>query len=121
MRARKSTRVLAGLVLGIGLAISVTAQRTPLSGDTAELSTAPSRVLEYVDDARLVKLTGNVHPMARSEFDMGRVDPNKLLERVVMVLKRSPEQEAALAAFNKQQYDHKSPDSTRERLGYAGL
>jgi len=48
--------------------------------------------------------------MAQAKFEKGRLDPNKLLERLVLVLKRSPEQEAALAAFNERQYDPKSPD-----------
>src|SRR5438045_2229074 len=114
MRIRRFTQVLAGLFLGIGLAIPATAQQSILSGESAENQMVPpriiDRVVDYVDDARPVRLTGNVHPMARADFDMGRVDSNKLLQRVVMVLKRSPEQEAALAAFNEQQYDPNSPD-----------
>jgi len=114
MRTRRFTQVLAGLFLGIGIAIPVTAQHSSLSRDRAEFEAAPPRVMdrvvEQVDDARRVRLSGNVHPMARAQSDMGRVDSNKLLERVVMVLKRSPEQEAALAAFNERQYDPSSPD-----------
>jgi subtilase family serine protease len=112
MRIRRFTQVLAGLVMGIGMVIPATAQS--LSGENAENQTVPpqviDRVVDHVDDARLVRLAGNVHPMARPESDKGRVDSNKLLERVVMVLKRSPEQEAALAAFNERQYDPNSPD-----------
>src|ERR1700722_13134981 len=70
----------------------------------------PSRVVEAVDDRRLATLTGNVHPEARPQYDMGRVDPQLRLERLVLVLKRSPEQEKALAEFNERQYDPKSPD-----------
>ena len=114
MRIRRFTQVLAGLFLGVGLAIPATAQESSLTGESAETQSVPPRVLDrvvdQVDDARLVKLSGNVHPMARPESDKGRVDSNKLLERVVMVLKRSPEQDAALAAFNERQYDPNSPD-----------
>ena len=114
MRIRRFTQVLAGLFLGIGTAIPATAQEMSLAGDYAETRAVQPRVMDrvvdVVDDSRRVSLTGNVHPMARTEFDMGRVDSNKLLERVVMVLKRSPEQEAALAAFNERQYDPTSPD-----------
>jgi hypothetical protein len=35
------------------------------------------RVVEQVDDSKRVRLAGNVHPMARTEFDKGRVEPNK--------------------------------------------
>jgi hypothetical protein len=114
MRIKRFTQVLAGLFLGIGLAIPATAQQPSLSGDGAEFEAVQShvmdRVVEQVDDAKRVRLAGNVHPMARPESDMGRVDSNKLLERVIMVLKRSPEQDAALAAFNERQYDPSSPD-----------
>ena len=102
------------MILGIGITIPAAAQELNLSGESAPPQGLPprvtDRVVEPVDDAKLARLSGNVHPMARRESDMGRVDSNKLLERVVMVLKRSPEQEAALAAFNERQYDPKSPD-----------
>jgi Pro-kumamolisin, activation domain/Abnormal spindle-like microcephaly-assoc'd, ASPM-SPD-2-Hydin len=98
----------------MGMAISAMAQTSGPSDDRAGFEAAPARVtdrvVEQVDDAKRVRLAGNVHPMARTEFDRGRVDSNKLLERVVMVLKRSPEQDAALAAFNERQYDPNSPD-----------
>jgi Pro-kumamolisin, activation domain/Abnormal spindle-like microcephaly-assoc'd, ASPM-SPD-2-Hydin len=114
MRIRRFTQVLAGLFLGIAAAMPATARTSGPSDDRAEFETVSSRVIdrvvEQVDDAKRVRLAGNVHPMARTEFDMGRVDSNKLLERVVMVLKRSPEQEAALTAFNERQYDPNSPD-----------
>ena len=114
MRIRRFTQVLAGLFLGVGLAIPAAAQESSLTGESAETQSVPprvsDRVVDRVDDARLVKLNGNVHPMARPESDKGRVDSNKLLERIVMVLKRSPEQDAALAAFNERQYDPNSPD-----------
>ncbi len=114
MRIKRFTQVLAGLFLGVGLAISAAAQESSLTGESAETQSVPprvsDRVVDRVDDARLVKLNGNVHPMARPESDKGRVDSNKLLERIVMVLKRSPEQDAALAAFNERQYDPNSPD-----------
>jgi subtilase family serine protease len=70
----------------------------------------PSRVVQHVDDARLSRLTGNTHPLAQKQFDKGLVDPDKLLARMVLVLKRSPEQEAALAAFNERQYQPGSAD-----------
>ncbi len=73
-------------------------------------SGTPSRVVGQPDDTRLVRLPGNTYPGVRPELDKGPVDQNKLLQRMVLVLKRSPEQEAALAAFNERQYDPKSPD-----------
>jgi subtilase family serine protease len=76
-------------------------------------SPIPSRVIEHVDNTKLSRLNGNVHPLAQKKFDQGLVESSKLLERVVLVLKRSPEQEAALAAFNERQYRPGSPDFHR--------
>ena len=70
----------------------------------------PSRVVEHVDDTRLVRLPGNTQLMARQRYDKGLVDPAKELDRIMLVLKRSPEQEAALTAFNERQYDPQSSD-----------
>ena len=110
MRIKTFTQSLVCLILGIGVLIPATAQKVTSSGEGVENSAVPSRVVEHVDDAKLVRLPGNVHPMAQAKFDKGRVDPGKLLERMVLVLKRSPEQEAALEAFNERQYDPESPD-----------
>jgi hypothetical protein len=81
MRVRRFAQGLAGLLLGIGLAIPAVAQQSGVSGESPETQAVPSRVVENVNDVGLVKLTGNTHPMARAEFDLGRVDSNKLLER----------------------------------------
>lgn len=69
-----------------------------------------SRLLEPVDITRVVKLRGNTPPMARPQFDRGAVDSQMPLERMILVLKRSPEQEAALEAFMERQLDSGSPD-----------
>ncbi len=73
-------------------------------------SVTPSRVVDPVDESRLVKLTGNTHPRARAEFDQGPADPQRRMERIMLVLRRSPEQEAALDRFMAEQYDPKSPN-----------
>jgi subtilase family serine protease len=57
---------------------------------------AVSRVTQVVDEGALTPLAGNVHPMARAEFDQGRVDDSLPLEHMVMVLNRTSEQELAL-------------------------
>jgi hypothetical protein len=70
----------------------------------------PSRIVQPINEARLVQLRGNTHPSARSEFDRGPVDPQLPMQRMVLLLKRSPEQEAALEEFMARQLDPKSPD-----------
>jgi Pro-kumamolisin, activation domain/Abnormal spindle-like microcephaly-assoc'd, ASPM-SPD-2-Hydin len=91
---------LACLLLASGVAIPAWTQS----------SLVPSRVVKQVDDSRLVKLTGNTVPMARAEYEKGLVDAQLPLERMQLVLKRSPQQEAALEKFMAEQQDPKSPN-----------
>ena len=51
-----------------------------------------------------------IPPHARAEFDQGQVDPQLPMERMILILKRSPEQEAALTAFMARQLNPKSRD-----------
>jgi len=62
-------------------------------------SSAPALVRGTVDDAARVTLTGNVHPLARPEFDLGRVEDSFAADRLYVILKRSPQQENALTQF----------------------
>ena len=106
------TRLAACLVMATAAWIPASAQSAILAGGSDDnfAQPTPSRVVERLDEARVITLAGDVHPLARPDFDRGPVAPGKLLERIVMVLKRSPEQEAALGAFNERQYDPKSAD-----------
>ena len=62
----------------------------------AQTNAVRARVTQPVDLNNLVTLQGNVHPLARPEFDQ-RVAPDDLpMERMLLVLQRGPEQEAAL-------------------------
>ena len=70
---------------------------------------AVNRVTTAVDESARVALTGNVHPMARQEFDQGRVDDSLELEHIILLLKRTPEQEAALEARIDEIHNQKSP------------
>jgi subtilase family serine protease len=69
---------------------------------------APPRILQAVDESQLVQLTGNTHPMAQAQYDQGRADDNLNLEHMLLVLSRSPEQEAALATLISQLHDPQS-------------
>jgi pseudomonalisin len=69
-----------------------------------------SLVNEPVDDSRRVVLKGNVHPMARSQYDVGAAPPNLPMERMLLVLRRSPEQQAALSELLDDQQVKSSPD-----------
>lgn len=78
--------VLAAFSLALFAAPAVQAQTHPV----------PSRVTEKVDDTRTVQLKGNIHPMARPEFDRGAVADSQPMTRMLLTLQRSAEQETTL-------------------------
>jgi hypothetical protein len=70
----------------------------------------PARITQSVNDSNRVTLRGNVHRLARAEFDRGAVSGAQLASHVAIVLKRSDEQEAALHQLLDQQQDKSSPN-----------
>lgn len=75
----------------------------------AEEAMVPSRIVEPVDETRLTTLKGNTHPLARAQFDRGPAPPDLPMNRMLLVLKRSSEQEAALQTLLDNQQDKASP------------
>ncbi|HWZ52847.1 MAG TPA: Ig-like domain repeat protein [Granulicella sp.] len=67
-----------------------------------------SRVLVPVDDRNPVILKGNTHPLARAAFDQGAIAEETPLQRMQLVLARSPEQEAGLKQLIDRQQDRGS-------------
>ena len=89
--------------------ISVLLIAAPASASAQSRLPIPrSRVVQAVDDARLTTLSGNVHPLARAEFDQGLLDEATPLHRIVLVLQRSSEQETVLRQLIDQQQDKSS-------------
>jgi hypothetical protein len=70
---------------------------------------AANRIVQAVDESRVVTLAGNTHPMARSEFDEGPVSAELQLNHLVLHLAPSAAQQAALDALVAEQHDPKSP------------
>jgi len=54
------------------------------------------RVTDAVDAQNRITLRGNVHPLARPGFDQGVAPDDLPMRRMLLVLKRAPEQETAL-------------------------
>lgn len=71
------------------------------------------RITQPIDPTRRVTLVGNTHPLARPEFDRGAAPDQQPLERMLLLLKRSPEQEAALRALLDAQQTKSSPNFHR--------
>jgi pseudomonalisin len=73
---------------------------------TSALAQAPTnRVAARIDEAQVTTLQGNVHPMARGEFDQGLVNAETPLEHMVLQLEPSTAQQTALDALVEAQHD----------------
>src|SRR5215472_16258629 len=62
-----------------------------------------------VAQAAPVPLSGTVHRQAQRQYDRGPVSPAQQLGYITVMLKRSPEQQAALERLLEQQQDRASP------------
>jgi len=80
------------------------------AGALAQTNNVPPRITEVVNDSKLTVLHGNTHPLAQPQFDRGPAPSELPMERMQLVLKRSPEQEAALAKLMAEQQDKTSPN-----------
>jgi hypothetical protein len=76
----------------------------------AQTSNIPARIIQAIDEKNLVTLSGNVHPLARAEFDQGPVADAQPLNRILLLLRRSPDQEAALLKLLEDQQSKSSPN-----------
>jgi hypothetical protein len=67
-------------------------------------------ITQAIDESRLTTLKGNTHPLARPEFDLGTAEAGLPMQRMLLVLKRSPEQETGLRKLLDDQQDKASPN-----------
>jgi pro-kumamolisin-like protein len=88
----------------IALCLFTVAQRVAGQSGQARMITQP------VDDSKLMVQHGSVYPLARAEFDRGAAPASLPMERMLMVMKRSPAQESAVETFLAQQLDKTSPN-----------
>jgi hypothetical protein len=99
---RNSLLLLTSIVMFFS--VRATAQTTP------QTKLAAPRITQAIDEANLVKTGGKVHPLARPEFDRGVVADSQPMNHMVMVLQRSPEQQAALSELIDEQQTKNSPN-----------
>ena len=71
------------------------------------------RIVQRVDNEQRVTLKGNVHPMATAQNDRGAISDAQPVGRILLLLKRGDEQQAALSSFMGQQQDKSSPNYHR--------
>jgi hypothetical protein len=83
------------LILALACAVSVKAQSpaTPLI--------AQAMIAGAIDEAKLVTLHGNVHPLAQARYDLGTVPDSLAAERILLLLNRPVERQTALQQFMK--------------------
>jgi subtilase family serine protease len=78
------------LILALACAVSVQAQ-----------SQATPLIAGAIDDAKLVTLHGNVHPLAQARYDLGTVPDSLAADRMLLLLNRPPARQTALQQFMK--------------------
>ena len=76
----------------------------------AQTANVPARITQPVDMEKMVTLRGNTHPLARPEYDQGAAPDSLPMERVLLVLQRSAEQETALRELLDDQQIKSSPN-----------
>lgn len=94
---------LAVVLAGLG----IIAPEAALAQRVSPLVTTP------VDDSVRMPLAGNVHPLARREFDKGEAPDDLAFGRLLLVLRRAPQQAAALERLIENQQDKSSPQYHR--------
>ncbi|MBZ5503084.1 MAG: hypothetical protein LAN59_12750, partial [Acidobacteriia bacterium] len=71
--------------------------RTGAQAGVAPGAATEARITAAIDETHLTTLRGNTHPLARPQFDQGLAPSSLPMRRMLLVLQRSPAQEAALA------------------------
>jgi hypothetical protein len=66
-------------------------------------------VIGAINESDRVLLRGNVHPLARPEFEIGRADATLPMERMILLLNRRPGAEAEIERLLAAQHDPASP------------
>ncbi len=103
-----ATSLLALSCLGAMAQTAAAQSTTPQTAAAVQTPGVPARVTQVVDDENLTTLRGNVHRLARPEFDRGPVADSQVANRMVVLLQRSPEQETALEQLLDEQQDKTS-------------
>ncbi|HXO29891.1 MAG TPA: S53 family peptidase [Thermoanaerobaculia bacterium] len=96
-------------------ALLITATATTVAAAAGQSSALPSggaggqRAVPVIDDGDRMVLPGNVPPLARTELDLGRSDPNLPMERMILLLELRPAAGARLEQLLAEQQRPGSP------------
>ena len=81
-----------------------------LTSFSAAQSGPRDRILHAISDSQLTTLRGNMHPLARPQFDQGEVSPGLQMHGISMMFQLSASQQADLAQFLAELHDPASPN-----------
>jgi subtilase family serine protease len=84
-------------VFGLMTILALSCYSSSLSALTPARSAAAPRIVDAVDETKLVTLPHQTHPLASPRYDRGAVADSLPMEHMYLQLNRSSEQEAALA------------------------
>ncbi len=98
------------LILCPRVLLFVSLLASPFMRVEAQTANIPARITQALDEKSLVVLKGNVHPLARLEFDHGPVAGAQPLNRMLLLLQRSSDQELALRQLLDDQQSKSSPN-----------
>ncbi len=99
----------------LSTALTTTAAAQTNDASASQATSRPSqitqaRITQAIDEKQLVLLRGNVHPLAQPKFDQGAVSDAQPLDRMLLLLQRAPELEAALRQLLDDQLTLNSPN-----------
>ena len=75
----------------------------------AQSSLPQARITSSIDEGQLSQLKGNLHPLARAQYDQGAADPSLQLQRITMMFQPTAAQQADLDALLAAQQNPTSP------------
>jgi Pro-kumamolisin, activation domain len=78
-------------------------------GVFAQSSALQPRITAQISESRLMTLQANTHPLARAQYDQGRVDPSLKIERITILFQQTAAQKADLDALLAAQQNPTSP------------
>src|ERR1022692_3707436 len=80
---------------------------------TGVLSAQPRLIKGPIEDTHRTRMTGQIHPMAKAENDLGPLDASVALPAITLVFQQTPAQQADLESLLAAQQDPGSADYHR--------
>ena len=99
------------LIFAVFFLLSVPLIAQQASSTVSASSVAPQPLItQSIDETQLTTLKGNTHPLALPQYDLGTAPATLPMQRMLLVLKRSPQQEATLDKFLDDLQNKNSPN-----------